>query len=38
MWGERKGRQCGVSVKGVSVRSKRKGRQCEVSVKGVSVG
>ena len=43
MWGKRKGRQCRVSVKGVSVGlvlrasvwGKRKGRQGEVSVKGV---
>ena len=35
MWGEHKGRQGGVSVKGVR-RAKRKGRQCGVSVKGVS--
>ena len=36
MWGKRKGRQGGVSVKGVR-RAKRKGRQCVVSVKGVIV-
>ena len=36
MWGKRKGRQGGVSVKGVR-RAKRKGSQCGVNVKGVSV-